>query len=138
MAISNIQTTSVINATDSANGLKPSAYYDKILLKVLRATDFKHRMFAKKKNLPKNYGDTINFRTYKKLDPKLTPLTEATLDVSTVVSETFFLHAVNEKIQTNASATESVSFKIFFIKPSLFNLKDFSFKFKYNFTSILL
>ena len=77
MAISNIQTTSVINATDSAHGLKPSAYYDKILLKVLRATDFKHRMFAKKKNLPKNYGDTINFRTYKKLDPKLTPLTEA-------------------------------------------------------------
>ena len=64
MAISNIQTTTVINATDSAHGLKPSAYYDKILLKVLRATDFKHRMFAKKKNLPKNYGDTINFRTY--------------------------------------------------------------------------
>lgn len=71
-----LNTTSVINATDANNGLKPDAFYSKALLTMLRQTDYKHRMFAESKPLPRNYGDTINFRRYSKLEPTTTPLTE--------------------------------------------------------------
>jgi len=70
----NTNTTAVINATGS--NLKPDAFYDKVLLTMLRQSEFKHRLFAKKKSLPKNYGDTINFRRFAKLAVNTTPLTE--------------------------------------------------------------
>lgn len=65
-----------MNVVTATAGLKPDAFYDKLLLTMLRQTDFKHRMFAKKKRLPKNYGDTINFRRFAKLSPNTTALTE--------------------------------------------------------------
>ena len=72
--MANMNTITAINATGT--GLKPDAFYDKVLLTMLRQTDFHHRKFAKKKKLPKNYGDTINFRRFVKLVPNVTPLTE--------------------------------------------------------------
>ena len=72
----NMNTITAINATDTNGGLKPDAFYDKILLTMLRQTEFAHRKFAKKKSLPKNFGDTINFRRYTKLAVNTTPLTE--------------------------------------------------------------
>lgn len=72
----NTNTRAAINATDSNAGLKPDAYYDKILLEMLRQTNFMHRKFAKKKSLPKNFGDTVNFRRFEKLAVNVTPLTE--------------------------------------------------------------
>ena len=43
---------------------------------MLRQTSYKHRSFAESKPLPRNFGDTINFRRYSKLEPVSTPLTE--------------------------------------------------------------
>jgi len=71
--MANMNTLGTINAT---TGLKPDAFYDKLLLTMLRQTKFQHRNFAKKKKLPKNFGDTINFRRFAKLEPNTTPLTE--------------------------------------------------------------
>lgn len=71
-----LNTTAAINATDSNNGLKPDAFYSKALLTMLRQTTYKHRSFAESKPLPRNFGDTINFRRYSKLEPVSTPLTE--------------------------------------------------------------
>lgn len=71
-----MNTTSAINATDSSNGLKPDAFYSKALLTMIRQTSYKHRMFAEERPLPRNYGDTINFRRFNKLAPATTPLTE--------------------------------------------------------------
>lgn len=71
-----LNTTTAINATDSHGGLKPDAFYSKALLTMLRQTNYKHRMFAGVKQLPRHIGDTINFRRYTKLAPVTTPLTE--------------------------------------------------------------
>lgn len=71
-----LNTTAAINATDANNGLKPDAFYSKALLTMLRQTAYKHRSFAESKPLPRNFGDTINFRRYSKLEPVTTPLTE--------------------------------------------------------------
>lgn len=71
-----VNTTTAINATDVNEGLKPDAFYSKALLTMIRQTTYKHRSFAEVKALPRNYGDTINFRRYNKLAPATTPLTE--------------------------------------------------------------
>lgn len=74
MATTPLQTTSVINATGT--GLKPDAYYDKLLLKMLRQLNFEFAKYAVEKSLPRNYGDTINWRRFVKLAPSTIPLTE--------------------------------------------------------------
>lgn len=56
--------------------LKPDAYYDKLLLTMLRQMEFEYGKYAIEKTLPRNFGDTINWRRFNKLDPNLTPLTE--------------------------------------------------------------
>jgi N4-gp56 family major capsid protein len=56
--------------------IKPDAYYDKLLLKMLRQMEFHYAKYAVEKTLPRNYGDTINWRRFKKLDVTKTPLTE--------------------------------------------------------------
>lgn len=71
-----LNTTTAINGTDTNHGLKPDAFYSKALLTMLRQTNYKHRMFAEVKQLPRHIGDTINFRRYTKLAPVTTPLTE--------------------------------------------------------------
>jgi N4-gp56 family major capsid protein len=48
--------------------IKPDAYYDMMLLKMLRQMEFHYSKYAIQKSLPKNYGDTINWRRFKKLD----------------------------------------------------------------------
>jgi N4-gp56 family major capsid protein len=55
---------------------KPSAFYDKTLLKVLRQRQFLHEKYAQKRDMPKNAGDTINFRKIGTLPVATTPLTE--------------------------------------------------------------
>ena len=47
--------------------IKPDAYYDKLLLKMLRQMEFHYSKYAVEKSLPKNYGDTINWRRFNKL-----------------------------------------------------------------------
>jgi N4-gp56 family major capsid protein len=74
MATTPLQTTGVVNATSA--GLKPDAYYDKLLLKMLRQLNFEFAKYAVEKSLPRNYGDQINWRRYIKLSPTAVPLTE--------------------------------------------------------------
>lgn len=77
MAVTNLQTVGVINSTGTTQGtLKPDAYYDKLLLKMLRQLNFEYAKYAVEKSLPRNYGDTINWRRYVKLSPTAVPLTE--------------------------------------------------------------
>ena len=47
--------------------LKPDAYYDKLLLSMLRQMEFKYSKYAVEKTLPRNFGDTINWRRFNKL-----------------------------------------------------------------------
>ena len=47
--------------------LKPDAYYDKLLLQMLRQMEFKYSKYAIEKTLPRNFGDTINWRRFNKL-----------------------------------------------------------------------
>jgi N4-gp56 family major capsid protein len=56
--------------------IKPDAYYDKLLLKMLRQMEFHYAKYAVEKTLPRNYGDTINWRRFNKLGVTKTPLTE--------------------------------------------------------------
>jgi N4-gp56 family major capsid protein len=77
MAVTNLQTVGVINTTGTTAGtLKPDAYYDKLLLKMLRQLNFEYAKYAVEKSLPRNYGDTINWRRYVKLSPTAVPLSE--------------------------------------------------------------
>jgi N4-gp56 family major capsid protein len=48
--------------------IKPDAYYDMMLLKMLRQMEFHYAKYAIQKTLPKNFGDTINWRRFKKLE----------------------------------------------------------------------
>ena len=48
--------------------IKPDAYYDRLLLKMLRQLEFHYSKYAIEKSLPKNFGDTINWRRFTKLD----------------------------------------------------------------------
>jgi len=61
---------------DGAN-LKPDAYFDKMLLKMLRQLDFHFMKYATEKTLPRNFADTINWRRFIKLDPNIEALEEA-------------------------------------------------------------
>jgi len=56
--------------------IKPDAYYDKLLLKMLRQMEFHYSKYAVEKSLPKNYGDTINWRRFNKLAVTKAPLLE--------------------------------------------------------------
>lgn len=71
-----LNTTGGINTGTGSVATKPAAFYDKTLLKVLRQRSFDHAKFAQQRPMPKNSGDTINFRKITKLSPALTPLTE--------------------------------------------------------------
>jgi N4-gp56 family major capsid protein len=71
-----VQTTTTINTGTGAVATKPAAFYDKVLLKTLRARSFDHDKFAQVRPMPKHAGDTINFRKIGVLAPALTPLTE--------------------------------------------------------------
>jgi N4-gp56 family major capsid protein len=53
--------------TQTGVEIKPDAYYDMMLLKMLRQMEFHYSKYAIQKSLPKNYGDTINWRRFKKL-----------------------------------------------------------------------
>lgn len=68
-----IQTTTGLYTVPAT---KPSAFYDKTLLKVLRQRNFKHEQWAQKRDMPRNSGDTINFRKTGTLPVATTPLTE--------------------------------------------------------------
>lgn len=71
-----INTTSTMNSGTGSTATKPAAFYDKLLLEVLRQKQFIHEKLAQKRDMPKNYGDTVQFRKITKLEPKLTPLVE--------------------------------------------------------------
>ena len=70
------QTTAVINTGSGALATKPAAFYDKVLLKTLRARSFNHSAFAQSRPMPRNAGDTVNFRMIGVLAPATTPLSE--------------------------------------------------------------
>ena len=82
MAVTNLQkvsaglTTATPRSQTIGAGLLPDAYYDKLLLKMLRQLNFEFAKYAVEKSLPRNYGDTINWRRYVKLSPTVVPLTE--------------------------------------------------------------
>jgi N4-gp56 family major capsid protein len=56
------------NANQAGVRIKPDAYYDMMLLKMLRQMEFHYAKYAIQKTLPKNFGDTINWRRFKKLE----------------------------------------------------------------------
>jgi len=68
--------------------LKPDAYYDKLLLTMLRQMEFEYAKYAVEKTLPRNFGDTINWRRFLKLDPNTSPLTEGVTPEGLTVSGT--------------------------------------------------
>ena len=72
-----VNTSVTVQTGTGANSTKPNAYYDKLLLNLLVQTDFMHAKFAQNRPMPARTGDTINFRKITKLEPALTPLTEA-------------------------------------------------------------
>ena len=71
----NLNTGRTINYQDS--NLKPDAYFDKMLLKMLRQLEFHYMKYATEKMLPRNFADTINWRRFIKLAPNIDPLQEA-------------------------------------------------------------
>jgi len=60
----------VSQASNNQSGVtvKPDAYYDMMLLKMLRQMEFHYAKYAIQKSLPKNYGEKINWRRFKKLN----------------------------------------------------------------------
>lgn len=66
--------------------LKPDAYYDKLLLKMLRQMEFHYAKYAVEKSLPKNFGDKINWRRFNKLAVSKTALTEGTTPPGQTIS----------------------------------------------------
>lgn len=54
--------------TQTGVTIKPDAFYDMMLLKMLRQMEFHYSKYAIQKTLPKNFGDTINWRRFKKLE----------------------------------------------------------------------
>ena len=76
------------NGANQAGGytLKPEAYYDKLLLKMLRQMEFHYAKYAVEKSLPKNFGDTINWRRFNKLAVTKTALTEGTTPPGQTIS----------------------------------------------------
>ena len=67
--------------------LKPDAYYDKLLLSMLRQMEFKYSKYAVEKTLPRNFGDTINWRRFNKLSKtSITALTEGVTPAGLSVS----------------------------------------------------
>ena len=54
--------------TQTGVKIKPDAYYDMMLLKMLRQMEFHYSKYAIQKTLPRNFGDTINWRRFKKLE----------------------------------------------------------------------
>lgn len=72
-----MNTTTSVNTGEGSVATKPAAFYDRRLLEILRLRTFQHSKMAQERPMPKNYGDTINFRRIRKLQPSLTPLTEA-------------------------------------------------------------
>lgn len=71
-----MNTTGTINTGTGSVATKPAAFYNKTLLHVFRLRQFPHSKFAQEKPMPKKYGDTVNFRRIKKLEPALEPLVE--------------------------------------------------------------
>jgi N4-gp56 family major capsid protein len=57
-----------IPGSEAIHTVKPEAYYDMLLLKMLRQMEFHYSKYAIQKSLPRNYGETINWRRFKKLD----------------------------------------------------------------------
>ena len=55
-------------AGKTIHDIKPDAYYDMMLLKMLRQMEFHYAKYAIQKTLPKNFGEKINWRRFKKLD----------------------------------------------------------------------
>jgi N4-gp56 family major capsid protein len=66
--------------------IKPDAYYDKLLLKMLRQMEFSYAKYAVEKSLPRNYGDTINWRRFNKLSVTKSPLVEGTTPAGQQIS----------------------------------------------------
>jgi N4-gp56 family major capsid protein len=77
------------NGTNQAGVItKPDAYYDKLLLTMLRQLEFEYAKYAVEKTLPRNFGDTINWRRFLKLDPNTTALNEGVTPDGLTVSGT--------------------------------------------------
>jgi len=76
---STIQYTGGVGTNQGTAGtfsIKPDAYYDKLLLTLLRQMEFSYAKYAVEKTLPRNFGDTINWRRFNKLETTKNPLTE--------------------------------------------------------------
>jgi len=84
----NAATIQYNGANQAGVTLKPDAYYDKLLLTMLRQMEFEYGKYAVEKTLPRNFGDTINWRRFLKLDPNTTPLIEGETPAGLTVSGT--------------------------------------------------
>lgn len=91
---------SKLNLTmDQANApaLTPQQFYDKMLLELLRQTQFQFDRFAQKRQIGRNAGtNTINFRKIGKLAPALTPLTEGITPAGNTASKTNITGTVSQ------------------------------------------
>jgi N4-gp56 family major capsid protein len=105
-----INTTGTINTGTGALATKPQAFYDKVLLEVRRQRAFYHRNLSQKRPMPKNSGDTVNFRKIQKLEPALTPLTEGVTPSSETASITA-IAATTKQYGTFMEFTDVVDFQ---------------------------
>lgn len=78
----------VTTGISTAPATKPSAWYDKTLLTILRQSEFGFDRFSQKKSIPKGNGRTVNFRKLGRLEPALTPLTEGVTPDGETASKT--------------------------------------------------
>jgi N4-gp56 family major capsid protein len=88
----NTQTTAI----STAPATKPQYYYDKVLLTVLRQTEFGFDRFSQKKSIPQGNGRNVNFRKLGKLAPALTPLTEGVTPDGNTASKTNITATVDQ------------------------------------------
>lgn len=88
----NTQTTAI----STAPATKPQYYYDKVLLTILRQTEFGFDKFAQKKSIPQGNGRSVNFRKLGKLAPALTPLTEGVTPDGNTASKTNITGTVDQ------------------------------------------
>jgi N4-gp56 family major capsid protein len=100
----------VTTTVSTAPATRPSAYYDKVLMTILRQTEFGFDKFAQKKQIPQGNGRTVNYRKLGKLAPALTPLTEGITPDGETASKTNITGTV-EQYGSYMSFSDRVDFE---------------------------
>lgn len=100
----------VTTGISTAPATKPSAWYDKTLLTILRQSEFGFDKFSQKKAIPSGNGRNVNFRKLGKLPAALVPLTEGVTPDGETASKTNITGTV-EQYGSYMSFSDRVDFE---------------------------